>query len=84
MPVVQITAVPNVAEMVGVFRILEGESVTCVVGDPSLSKEEEQHMRRRYMRRALEILEMTVSRPQIFTLDRTRQDMPFANEKTEG
>ncbi len=66
MPVVQITAVPDVAEMVGVYRILEGQSVIFVVGNPGLGRERERELRRKYVLRALEILQMQVAGPRVF------------------
>lgn len=70
-PVVQITAVPNVAKMVGVNRILRGQSITCVLGNSVLTPEQEKALRRKYVRRALEILQTDVDGPVIFTLDGT-------------
>jgi glycine reductase complex component B subunit gamma len=70
-PVVQITAVPNVAKMVGVNRILRGQSITCVLGNSVLTPEQEKALRRKYVRRALEILQTDVDGPAIFTLDGT-------------
>jgi len=67
--VVQITAVPNVAQMVGVNRILRGQSITCVVGNSVLTKEQEKALRRKYVLRALEILQTDVNTPTIFTLE---------------
>lgn len=71
MPVVQITAVPNVAEMVGINRILRGQTVTCVVGNSVLTKEQEKELRRKYILRALEILQIELTGPQLFTLQET-------------
>jgi glycine/betaine/sarcosine/D-proline reductase family selenoprotein B len=69
--VVQITAVPNVAKMVGVNRILRGQSITCVVGNSVLTSDQEKALRRKYVRRALEILQTEVDSPNIFTLEGT-------------
>jgi betaine reductase len=62
-PVVQITAVPNVAQMVGVNRILRGQTVPCVVGNSALNKEQEKALRRKIIERALEILQMEAPGP---------------------
>jgi glycine/betaine/sarcosine/D-proline reductase family selenoprotein B len=70
-PVVQITAVPNVAEMVGINRILRGQTVTCVVGNSVLTKEQEKGLRRKYILRALEILQSDVHSTTMFTLEGT-------------
>ncbi len=68
---VQITAVPNVAQMVGVNRILQGQSVTCVVGNSVLTKEQEKALRRQYVQKALEIFLNHAEAPAIFTLERS-------------
>jgi len=68
-PLVQITAVPNVAQMVGVNRILRGQTVPCVLGNSALSKEQEKDLRRRFILRALEMLQMDAPGPTtVFTL----------------
>jgi glycine/betaine/sarcosine/D-proline reductase family selenoprotein B len=69
--VVQITAVPNVAQMVGVNRILRGQSITCVVGNSVLTKEQEKALRHKYVLKALDILQTDVNVPTIFTLEGT-------------
>jgi glycine reductase len=55
--------------MVGVNRILQGQSITCVVGNSVLTKEQEKTLRRKYVLRALEILKAEVTGPTIFTLE---------------
>jgi betaine reductase len=68
--VVQITAVPNVAQMVGVNRILRGQSVPCVLGNSSLSKQQERALRRKVVLRALQILQLEAPGPQsVYTLE---------------
>jgi len=57
--------------MVGVNRILRGQSVTCVLGNPELKKEEETKLRRKYVLRALEILKMDITGRGILTLGGT-------------
>jgi len=57
--------------MVGVNRILQGQSVTCVVGNSVLTKEQEKALRRKYVLRALGILQTEVNGPTIFTLEGT-------------
>ena len=71
-PVVQITAVPNVAQMVGVNRILRGQTVPCVLGNSALNKEQEKALRRKIVLRAIEILQMEAPGPTtVFTLEGT-------------
>jgi glycine/betaine/sarcosine/D-proline reductase family selenoprotein B len=55
--------------MVGVNRILQGLSVPNVMGDRKLTKEQEKDLRRKYVLRALEILQMDIKDRQIFTID---------------
>jgi hypothetical protein len=71
-PVVNITAIPNISQMVGVNRVLRGQTVPCVVGNASLTKEKEKELQRRYILRALEILQMEGPGPTtVFTLEGT-------------
>ena len=67
-PVVQISAVPDVAKMLCVNRILRGQTVPNVLGNSTLSRGEEKQLRRKYVLRAIEILGMPVLHPQVFTL----------------
>jgi glycine reductase len=68
-PVVQITAIPNIAQMVGVSRIVQGRAVPNPVGDPSLTKEKEKELRRKYVLKALELLQKDVDGPTVVTLE---------------
>jgi hypothetical protein len=56
-----ISAVPKLVEMVGVSRIIEGKTVPCVIGDTSLTKEDEIKLRRSYILKALELLQTETS-----------------------
>jgi len=67
--VIQISAVPNVAQMVGVNRVLRGQTITCVVGNSVLTREQEDDLRRKYVLRSLELLQKDVDGPTLFTLD---------------
>jgi len=55
--------------MVGVNRILQGQSITCVVGNSVVTKEQEKALRRKYVLKALELLQTHVDAPTIFTLE---------------
>jgi len=57
--------------MVGVSRVLRGETITCVVGDSDMTEEQEKTLRHKYVERALEILATDVESPTIFTLEGT-------------
>jgi len=67
--VVQITAIPNIAKMVGVNRIVQGQAVPNVLGDPALTKEQEKDLRRQYILKALELLQKEVDGPTVATLE---------------
>lgn len=69
LPIVTITAIPTISKMVGVNRVLQGISVTNVLGDIELASEEERKLRRKYVMRALEILQMEIRGKQIFTVE---------------
>jgi hypothetical protein len=55
--------------MVGVNRVLQGQSITCVVGNSVVTKEQEKALRRKYVLKALELLQTHVDAPTIFTLE---------------
>ena len=67
-PVVQITAVPSAAIMVGIHRVLVGNKITNPYGDHTLDPEAEKELRRKYIRRAMELLQKDVSEATQFTL----------------
>jgi betaine reductase len=69
-PVVQITAIPSIAQMLGVNRIVQGRAVPNPVGDPSLTKEKEKELRREYVLKALELLQKEVDGPTVVTLEK--------------
>jgi glycine reductase len=68
-PVVQITAIPNIAQMVGVNRIVQGRAVPNPVGDPSLDEEKEKELRLKFIRKALGLLQQDVDGPTVVTID---------------
>ena len=68
-PVVQITAIPNIAQMLGVNRVVQGNAVPNPVGDPSLTLEEEKELRRKYLLKALELLQTEVEGPTLATVE---------------
>jgi len=59
-PVVQITAVPSIAQWIGVKRVLRGKSITNPLGDNRLTREQEKSLRREHVLRALALLQMEV------------------------
>lgn len=68
-PVVQITAVPEIAKMVGAKRILRGTAIPYVVGDTKLPEDKENELNREFLTRALEVLQTPVEDSTIFTLN---------------
>lgn len=54
--------------MLGINRIVQGRAVPNPVGDPTLTKEKEKELRRKYVLRALELLQTDVEGPTVFTL----------------
>ncbi len=55
----QITSALPVAKMVGSNRIILGNGIVHVVGDANLSPEQEKEVRRKLVRQALEVLQMS-------------------------
>jgi glycine reductase len=55
--------------MLGVNRIIQGRAVPNPVGDPTLTKEQEKELRRKYVLKALELLQKDVEGPTVVTLE---------------
>jgi glycine reductase len=68
-PVVQITAIPNVAQMLSVSRIVVGKAVPHPTGDVKLDKEKERALRKKYVLKALELLHTDVDGPTVATVE---------------
>ncbi len=66
---VQITAIPSIAQMLGVNRIVQGRAVPSPVGDPALPADREKEMRRAYLLKALELLQREVDGPTVVTME---------------
>ena len=56
-PAVQISAVVDVAKMLRVSRLIRGFSITSPLGDPHLEPEKEKAMRRKYVEKAIGMLQ---------------------------
>ncbi len=56
-PIVQVTNLTKIAEGIGSNRILRGNSVLHVFGDPSLPKKNEVAYRKNTVKKALKMLE---------------------------
>jgi len=70
-PSVLVTAIPSLAESLGVNRIVEGGAVTHPMGAPDVPSNEEQAYRAQLFELALSTLKTSVSGPTVFTLDQT-------------
>jgi betaine reductase len=62
-PVVQISALDALARSVGSNRIVRGRAITHVVGDPTLSPEDERRFRKRLVLEALQALGTSAEDP---------------------
>lgn len=56
-----ITALPTIAQMTGMNRVLRGVSITSPTGDESLAADDELALRRRIVERALALLAADVA-----------------------
>lgn len=56
-PIVQVTNLTKIAEGIGVNRILRGNSVLHVFGNPALPPEKERQYRKEMVEKALALLE---------------------------
>jgi glycine reductase complex component B subunit gamma len=57
-----ITALPSIAQMVGLNRIVRGSAITSPTGDVSLAPADEVALRRRIVARAIEMLTVDLER----------------------
>ena len=62
---VQISALDALAKSIGSNRIVRGKAITSVVGDPTLTPEDERRFRKRLVQRALEALRTPVEEPTV-------------------
>lgn len=63
------TAIPSLAESLGVNRIVDGTAVTHPMGAPELSVAEEETYRAQLFDLALDALKTSVAGPTVFALD---------------
>lgn len=63
-----ISAVPPVPQMMGVPRLVTGQAITAVVGDPNLPPDQERALRRRILHKALDALARDVRDPTTFAV----------------
>ena len=65
---VLITALPTIAQMAGVNRVLRGVSITSPTGDVSLAAADELGLRRQILERALALLAADVAPATVWEL----------------
>jgi glycine reductase len=58
---VQIAAVVDIVKSIGTPRALRGHAITCPVGDATLSVNDEKILRRKYVEKALRMLESSAN-----------------------
>ena len=71
MPVAFITAMSMMAKQLGANRIITGTKIPHPCGDPTLSPEADQALRRAIVNCALEVLQRDVEGPTVFAPDVT-------------
>ncbi|MCF2683833.1 hypothetical protein JQM82_12760 [Faecalicatena contorta] len=72
-PNVHINAFLSIAESVGSNRIVFGGDFTSPTGNPELPIDREKVYRRKIIDKALEVLQMEVEKPTIFTVDEAKE-----------
>jgi len=72
-PNVHINAFLSIAQSVGSNRIVFGGDFTAPTGNPDLPIDREKVYRRKIIDKALEVLQMEVSGPTIFTVDEAKE-----------
>ena len=60
------SALDALAKSIGSNRIVRGKAITSVVGDPTLSRDDERRFRKRIVMKALTALQMAVEEPTVF------------------
>jgi glycine reductase len=58
----------DIAKSVGASRILRGFAITCPVGNPSVDEKDEKAYRRKYVEKALQMLEHPGERAHVESL----------------
>ena len=60
------SALDALAKSIGSNRIVRGKAITSVVGDPTLSRDDERRFRKRLVMKALAALQTAVEEPTVF------------------
>jgi len=61
-----VSALDALAKSIGSNRIVRGKAITSVVGDPTLSRDDERRFRKRLVMKALAALQTAVEEPTVF------------------
>jgi glycine reductase len=61
-----VSALDALAKSIGSNRIVRGKAITSVVGDPTLSRDDERRFRKRIVMKALAALQTAVEEPTVF------------------
>ena len=73
-PCVHVNAFTTISKNVGANRIGFGGDFTAPAGNPSLPPDREKVYRRKIIDKALEVLQMEIKEPTIFTVDEAKED----------
>ncbi len=74
-PAAILTAIPLIPLAVGANRVVKGNRVEHVCGNPLLSAEDDRKLQRRIVEKALLALQTPVERPTLFELDKSTPAM---------
>ncbi|MDE6936865.1 MAG: hypothetical protein K2O98_09060 [Lachnospiraceae bacterium] len=72
-PTVHINAFTSIAQSVGANRIVFGGDFTAPTGNPDLPLEREKAYRRKIIDKALEVLQVEIESPAVFTVDESKE-----------
>jgi glycine reductase len=61
-----VSALDALAKSIGSNRIVRGKAITSVVGDPTLSRDDDRRFRKRIVMKALAALQTAVEEPTVF------------------
>ena len=72
-PNVHVNAFTSIAQDVGANRIVFGGHFTAPLGNSKLPPDREKVYRRKIIEKALEVLQMNIEKPTIFTVDESKE-----------
>lgn len=65
-PVVQLTSLTPIPNTLGVNRVMASAAITYPTGDPNVSPEKEKDVRKAFVKKALQVLQKPVDKPEVF------------------